>query len=315
MLIGTALIEGAHDVPSVSYPSPEVSFAALATPLHIAPAEVERASSTFLELDIGVHNQWLPYTQQMAKCDFCDKRKRGALQKCRQCMTTICLECVSNGKLLKSNRHKIASPNDLDWTMPHSRRQRRAPKRNKAAAGRERTASAAQDHGALALITKTGTSTLDARPGLPFEPVMTPVHIKLRLTEDAVPDLGSDHSVADGLAIPCDGYPSPENEQDHCRYFHERATELLSAASPEYISANACIDSMGGTGVPGSSRKRRGKAPAEAIALGCHSTAAQVAEEMPSSTRTPPQGGVEKISKEDPEVIGAAMILMEMRQG
>jgi hypothetical protein len=70
-----------------------------------------------MPLDLGIHSQWVKYPQQTAKCDYCDERRRGTLQRCCQCMMTICLECVNNDRLSGDSRHFIDAE-AADWTFP-----------------------------------------------------------------------------------------------------------------------------------------------------------------------------------------------------
>jgi hypothetical protein len=62
------------------------------------------------------HSGWEPTTINMAKCDYCDQRRRGTLYRCAQCQIAICKACCSKGILHHDSKHCL-DPDSVSWDL------------------------------------------------------------------------------------------------------------------------------------------------------------------------------------------------------
>ncbi|KAI5463004.1 hypothetical protein BGZ63DRAFT_402348 [Mariannaea sp. PMI_226] len=75
------------------------------------------------------HSGWEPTTINMAKCDYCDQRRRGTLYRCCQCQIAICKDCFEKGILDHDTKHSL----DVDmakWDL-HSSTSDKSDKKTK----------------------------------------------------------------------------------------------------------------------------------------------------------------------------------------
>lgn len=73
------------------------------------------------------HRGWQASGVSMAKCDICNQRTRGTVQKCDDCQLSICYTCCVAGRL--DSRHTL-DPDSVRWDVHiKSREQRKKPSR------------------------------------------------------------------------------------------------------------------------------------------------------------------------------------------
>lgn len=73
------------------------------------------------------HSGWESSSIAMAKCDFCDKRGRGTVYRCKECRLSICKECCNNGCLDQDSRHTLDA-DSVDWDLHLQNKSKRAKK-------------------------------------------------------------------------------------------------------------------------------------------------------------------------------------------
>ncbi|WAO83354.1 Hypothetical protein NCS54_00053900 [Fusarium falciforme] len=93
-----------------------------------------------------LHATWTSTTTAMAKCDFCQRGRRGTLQQCRDCGLSICQECFDAGRL--DRRHQLDADR-VDWNQ-HNKNGRALKNRASRATPRFASSSAAVSAGTSA---------------------------------------------------------------------------------------------------------------------------------------------------------------------
>ncbi|KAF7560962.1 hypothetical protein G7046_g3159 [Stylonectria norvegica] len=97
---------------------------------HVAPRQPPTAPSRAPTTGI-VHKGWEALGIGMAKCDFCNRRARGTVQKCLDCQLSVCHGCCVEGCLEGNNRH-VLDPDTVSWDVHVKMKARRKKDAEKA---------------------------------------------------------------------------------------------------------------------------------------------------------------------------------------
>ncbi|KPM38117.1 hypothetical protein AK830_g8430 [Neonectria ditissima] len=96
-----------NNPPAAPHDAPD----AFATPPQLASTQQLR---TPLPPSRPRHEGWMGTGIPMAKCDFCDHRSQGTLQRCSVCKIAICRECLDAGRL--DSRHHLDA-DSVRWDL------------------------------------------------------------------------------------------------------------------------------------------------------------------------------------------------------